>query len=254
MVSLIGKAVRHKKFGQGTVVKQNEKNITATFPVGEKEFVYPDAFECFLTADDEQVRTEIRAEIEAAVARRNEQREEAERIRQEEKKKLEERRAEVNRAAKNARKNATPSVRRVRVEPTLFNVPTVESMEELLSNCMVLDEYIASRKDPEYSFALGLIKRGTCFVALKTNDGYRFYPSRFVGYQNNSMSTHESNGNKDGRVTNPAIGALLGQTVPQPDAEIDALYKEYCKSLGMEPNAKGTFGVDHKFWIVDLVS
>ena len=38
--------VHHKKFGKGTVVKlnKNEKFIYIKFALGEKKFVYPDAF------------------------------------------------------------------------------------------------------------------------------------------------------------------------------------------------------------------
>ena len=38
--------VHHKKFGKGTVVKlnKNEKFIYIKFTLGEKKFVYPDAF------------------------------------------------------------------------------------------------------------------------------------------------------------------------------------------------------------------
>ena len=38
--------VHHKKFGKGTVVKlnKNEKFIYIKFAIGEKKFVYPDAF------------------------------------------------------------------------------------------------------------------------------------------------------------------------------------------------------------------
>ena len=43
----IGTTVRHKKFGNGKVVKinRNEKFIFVKFPVGEKKFVFPDAFD-----------------------------------------------------------------------------------------------------------------------------------------------------------------------------------------------------------------
>ena len=41
-----GSIVHHKKFGEGRVVKiiNNEKFIHVKFTIGEKKFVYPDAF------------------------------------------------------------------------------------------------------------------------------------------------------------------------------------------------------------------
>ena len=42
----VDSVVHHKKFGRGTVVKlnKNEKFIHVKFTLGEKKFVYPDAF------------------------------------------------------------------------------------------------------------------------------------------------------------------------------------------------------------------
>ena len=42
----VDSTVIHKKFGKGTVVKinRNEKFIHIKFVVGEKKFVFPDAF------------------------------------------------------------------------------------------------------------------------------------------------------------------------------------------------------------------
>lgn len=130
----------------------------------------------------------------------------------------------------------------------LCGVPTITTLDELRDNCEVLDSYLESRKDPEYSFALNLIRRGTCFVAIQRKGAYRFYPSRFVGYKENSMSKHENNEWKDGKETNPAIGNLLGVGTPIPNATLDLAYKDYCRKLGFEPQDKGAFGVEHKFW------
>lgn len=43
----IGSTVVHKKFGKGIVVKinKNDKFIYVRFTVGEKKFIFPDAFE-----------------------------------------------------------------------------------------------------------------------------------------------------------------------------------------------------------------
>lgn len=130
----------------------------------------------------------------------------------------------------------------------LCGVPTITNLGELWDNCEVLESYLNSGKDPEYSFALNLIRRGICFVAIESKGIYRFYPSRFVGYQENSMKKHENNEWKDGKETNPVIGNLLGIGMPVPNASLDLAYRDYCRKLGFEPQDKGAFGVKHKFW------
>lgn len=125
----------------------------------------------------------------------------------------------------------------------------VENLDELKANIKVLDKYLNSKKDPEYEFALGLVKRGTCFVAVKENGTYRFYPSRFIGYVNNNMDAHLNNEYKDGKETNPAISSILDRK-PMPNPELDNLYREYCELLGFVANERGTFGVERKYWLL----
>ena len=123
----------------------------------------------------------------------------------------------------------------------------VKSLDEIRINMKTIDNYLVDVDNPEYTYALGLISRGICFVADDSTGKYRFYPSRFVGYANNTMSRHEGNSSKDGRVTNPAISKVLYQN-PEADSEMDLAYKEYCKSLGIQVKKKGSFGVSRKYW------
>ena len=123
----------------------------------------------------------------------------------------------------------------------------VESMEEIRNNMDTLDRYLDSKREPEYGYALSRIKRGTCFIADYRSGEYRFYPSRFIGYANNTMKRHENNEYKDGKETNPAISAVLGQKLVA-DVDLENAYREYCRRLGFEPNERGTFGVERKFW------
>ena len=125
----------------------------------------------------------------------------------------------------------------------------VKSLAELKDNMTTLDEYLANESAPECSYALDKIKRGTCFVVQKCGDDYKFYPSRFVGYVNNSMTAHERNDFKDGRETNDAISKILEQK-PSANDGLEKLYKNYCESLGFTANKTGSFGVTRKFWEV----
>ena len=62
--------VRHKKFGVGTVMKAEGKYITVHFDGADKVFVYPDAFEKFLTLADGTICPEILADIQTEKNRR----------------------------------------------------------------------------------------------------------------------------------------------------------------------------------------
>ena len=126
---------------------------------------------------------------------------------------------------------------------------TVSTITELLNNISIIDQYLKSADKIEVDYAKGLIKRGTCFVAVKSDEGYKFYPSRFIGYANNSMDAHERNYEKDGKETNPAISAIIGSN-PQHNEKLEDEYKEYCVSLGFKANKAGTFGVERKYWLI----
>ena len=128
---------------------------------------------------------------------------------------------------------------------------SVQTEKEILDNMELLDKYLSQKTESTYSFALGLIKRGTCFIANKTENGYCFYPSRFVGYANNSMDRHLNNPYKDGRETNPAISFVLDQKLMQ-DLELEKEYRKYCERLGFVANEKGNFGVQRKYWKINL--
>lgn len=58
--------VNHKSFGVGTVVSHQGKYMTVRFQNAQKIFVYPDAFESFLTLEDGTVSDEILIDIAAA--------------------------------------------------------------------------------------------------------------------------------------------------------------------------------------------
>ena len=58
--------VNHKAFGCGTVVAKQGKYLTVKFGTVQKVFVYPDAFEGYLTLSDGTVPEEIVIDIETA--------------------------------------------------------------------------------------------------------------------------------------------------------------------------------------------
>ena len=126
----------------------------------------------------------------------------------------------------------------------------VTNRQELFENMKQIDEYLERKIDPAYSFALDLIKKGVCFVALSDTNGVRFYPSRFIGYKCNTIDKHLSNERKDGRETTPQISNIIGNgSKPVFDLSLERKYIEFCTSLGFEAPEKGTFGIERKYWI-----
>ena len=118
----------------------------------------------------------------------------------------------------------------------------VKSIDEIKRNMNTLDDYLSKKIDPEYSYALDKIKLGICFIADNSSREYKFYPSRFIGYSNNSMNKHENNTEKDGRETNPAISKILNYKLST-DTCLEEKYKAYCQSLGIKANER-----KRKYW------
>ena len=58
-IDLLNYNVKHKKWGLGIVVEQNESNIWVEFTVGKKLFPFPSAFEQFLDIEDKTQRENI---------------------------------------------------------------------------------------------------------------------------------------------------------------------------------------------------
>lgn len=110
-----------------------------------------------------------------------------------------------------------------------------------------LDQYLDHKREAEYSFALSLIKKGICFVAVNVGGKYRFYPSRFIGYVDNTMNKHLENVEKNGIDTNAAISKAVKQKAVF-DLELEKAYQDYCMQLGFNASEKGAFGVERKYW------
>lgn len=81
-MNLINEEVTHKVFGEGNIVDHDESIITIDFNEGIKKFVYPDAFEKFITLNDESIANSLKKiflkkqlEKEALEKKREEERE-----------------------------------------------------------------------------------------------------------------------------------------------------------------------------------
>ena len=125
----------------------------------------------------------------------------------------------------------------------------ISSIDQLMKNIDTIDCWIRDGSAYERDYAEGLIKRGTCFVVRNEGDSWRFYPSRFIGYADNTIEKH-NNSEIDGRDTSRVIGKLLKQK-KRPDDTLDAEYCGFCASLGFDANKTGAFGAKRKFWMLD---
>lgn len=62
-MDLNGQKVKHKTFGEGTIIEQTNEYLIVSFAQGNKRFVYPDAFSSFITALDPNIHTAVNKEI-----------------------------------------------------------------------------------------------------------------------------------------------------------------------------------------------
>jgi hypothetical protein len=129
----------------------------------------------------------------------------------------------------------------------------ISCIDELSSNLHTLESYMHSAIELERKFHRDLIKKGVCFVAYQRNGQDYFAPSRFIGYKSNDHGAHVSNASKDGRETNPAISDILCAK-PVPDDDLNISYMRFCTRIGVAPVAKGSFGVERKYWILPVAA
>lgn len=121
----------------------------------------------------------------------------------------------------------------------------VKNMEQVEQNIAELER---GRMGPEIEEYLALIKRGTCFLPYLSENGLAFAPSRFIGYQNNSLESHAENQHRDGRATNAALNSICSSP-PRHESKLERRYRDFCFNLGIAPSSTGAFGVARKYWI-----
>ncbi len=135
----------------------------------------------------------------------------------------------------------------------------VHNIRDMLENAKRFDAYLTCGTSEEKDFALEKITSGRCFVVAKKGNLYQFYPSKFIGYQNNSVSAYAeaydhaytlpgtekygdaANASFDGRVSNRAINKVLGCTCEK-DYELSEKFISFCHKYGLKGSGK------KKFW------
>jgi len=136
-----------------------------------------------------------------------------------------------------------------------IKLPFVSNKREIMVNVATLNGHLEKPNTGEREYAKGLIGRGRCFIVVFSPEGYRFYPSRFMGYAGNSMEKHKKMGElakatgtivRDGKDTNLVISNILGSLIESDDDQWFSLEEEFhkfCRKLNVLPS-------DHKrkFW------
>ena len=121
----------------------------------------------------------------------------------------------------------------------------ISSKKQLIRNLDRVEGYLSSGSNELFDTMAKYIARGRVFVSYKVGGTIHFAPSRFVGYQNNSLVKHQKNKEKDGRETTPAITKILGAKNIF-FSELEEAYLTYCEWLGVVPsNNKRTY------WFLD---
>lgn len=62
-MNILGAKVTHRQFGTGEIIRQDERTATVRFEHCEKLFLYPSAFEGFLTLADAVQKAAVEAEL-----------------------------------------------------------------------------------------------------------------------------------------------------------------------------------------------
>lgn len=130
----------------------------------------------------------------------------------------------------------------------------VKNRNNLQVNADTLYDYLIGNNVEKQIFAKNLIKRGRNFVIHKIDTELRFYPSRFMGYKDNTQEKHDKSRdeirlglNKEntvhGRKTDRHITSILGNH--SESDEMDSEYRKFCKKYGIETNQTKK----HKFWL-----
>ncbi len=120
----------------------------------------------------------------------------------------------------------------------------VETWTEIRGNLIAFNSYGKSSDMLEREFFVERLRLGKCFVALDTDKGIIFGPSRFLGYVDNNIYSHEDNKSKHGWDTNPAISEFVGpcKTI----AEIEESFIRFCHEYQVDP-----IKYTRKYWCIN---
>ena len=117
----------------------------------------------------------------------------------------------------------------------------VSSEEDIRNNLVVFDQDLAKELDTS-GWYHERIQFGVNFISYKVGSEWRFAPSRYIGYKDNSMESHEGNQSKDGGKTNEKISEILKHEPESNDKKSDQ-FRKFANRYGISPHNR-----PHKFW------
>ncbi len=120
---------------------------------------------------------------------------------------------------------------------------TITTLDEIVDNLHTLDRDVRSTVAADRDAAVDLVRRGHNLVAGRCCGRWLLGPSRFVGYRGNTLDRHREFAERDGKETDPAIRAQLGDH--QPNEELEREYQDFCRRHGVRPTEHA-----RSFWVV----
>ena len=121
----------------------------------------------------------------------------------------------------------------------------VGSEEDIRDNLEAFDRELRDESCAS-GFFHELVRRGRNFVSYQTGSDWRFAPSRYVGYKDNTQEKHEKSEDKDGRKTDRALSKCLGGN-PQPDRKKSKLLDEFSQKFSIKLDKN-----KHKFFLESI--
>lgn len=125
----------------------------------------------------------------------------------------------------------------------------VKELPDIIENIGTFDEYLKNTKKQE--FAVSMIKEGSSFIAVKNEEGYSFYPSRFVGHMNNNYDDFMKHNLSNGKDTIEIISQILKHK-PNQLKDLEAEFKAFCLRLGFTAPETGIAGAEHQYWVIGI--
>ncbi len=121
----------------------------------------------------------------------------------------------------------------------------VTTKNQIINNMDTIDSYLNAVGTTECGYAKDLIKKGRCFAYRIIKGEYHFYPSRFIGYIDETMTSHKSDMG-DGKKTNPAITKIL-KTKLEENVELEKEYLKYLSKLGID-----SYEFKRRYWDINV--
>ena len=121
----------------------------------------------------------------------------------------------------------------------------IKTKRQLIKNLDKIEEYLSNNTDEVYDTMAEYIDRGRVFISYIVDGETHFAPSRFIGYQNNTLIKHRKNKKKDGKETTPEISRIIGSKNQFYKKTEDA-YLAFCEDLGVEASKN-----KRTYWILE---